>query len=84
MKALVTGGAGFIGSHVVDRLVDMGWRVVVYDNLSTGYAKHLDRAMSVGRVKLVEADVRDPKQVDLIFETLAEECNRVIRTKMEI
>ena len=36
MKCLVTGGAGFIGSNLVDRLVNLGYQVVVLDNLSTG------------------------------------------------
>ncbi len=63
MKALVTGGAGFIGSHVVDKLIDQGWNVVVYDNLSTGYARHLDRASSTGRVELVQADISDQERL---------------------
>ena len=44
MKVLVTGGAGFIGSHVVDRLIQEGHEVVVVDNLSTGKRKNVHRA----------------------------------------
>src|SRR5438445_13771061 len=44
MKVLVTGGAGFIGSHLVDRLVQEGHEVFVVDNLSTGTRRNLNRA----------------------------------------
>lgn len=44
MKVLVTGGAGFIGSHVVDRLVQEGHDVVIVDNLSTGKRRNINRA----------------------------------------
>ena len=44
MNILVTGGAGFIGSNLVDRLLSMGNDAVVYDNLSTGFERFLDNA----------------------------------------
>ena len=58
-RAVVTGGAGFIGSHVVDALVRAGWAVDVVDNLSSGSAENLDSARSLGgdAVVLHELDV---------------------------
>src|SRR3954470_11901632 len=58
MKALVTGGAGFIGSNVVGALVARGDQVTVVDNLSTGRMTNLDGALERG-AELVEADIRD-------------------------
>lgn len=52
MKVLVTGGAGFIGSHVVDRLVEEGHNVVVVDNLSTGKRKNVNRAASLYKIDI--------------------------------
>ena len=49
MSVLVTGGAGYIGSHMVLELVDAGENVVVIDNLSTGFHKHLTRLRSQAR-----------------------------------
>ena len=56
MRALVTGGAGFIGSSVVDALVDRGDEVVVVDDLSRGRRANLERVAD--RVELVEGDIR--------------------------
>ncbi len=58
-KALVTGGAGFIGSHVVDHLVAGGTQVVVYDNLSTGNRANLAQHAGRPGLELVAADVLD-------------------------
>ena len=57
-RALVTGGAGFIGSHLVERLVRDGWDVRVLDDLSSGRPANL--AALDGAVELVHGDVRDP------------------------
>ena len=58
MRALVTGGAGFIGSNLVDALVEAGDDVVVLDDLSTGFAANLHPAAT-----LVEGEVSDPAAV---------------------
>jgi UDP-glucose 4-epimerase len=57
MRVLVTGGAGFIGSHVVSRLLVEGREVRVLDNLSTGRSSNL--ALVAGEVELTEGDIRD-------------------------
>jgi len=54
--ALVTGGAGFIGSHMVERLVTEGWTVKVLDNFSSGF--HSNLAPFVGKIEVIEGDVR--------------------------
>lgn len=57
MKSVITGGAGFIGSHLVDKLLDMGHEVIVLDNFSTGRKENLDHVMD--RIKLVECDLSE-------------------------
>jgi len=63
---LVTGGAGFIGSHLVDALLERGDRVRVLDNLSTGRRENLDRLR--GKVEIVEGDLVDRKAVERALE----------------
>jgi UDP-glucose 4-epimerase len=57
MRALVTGGAGFIGSHLVERLLDDGHHVVVVDDLSTGAITNLNGAWPCPRLTFIEGDV---------------------------
>jgi UDP-glucose 4-epimerase len=65
MKALVSGGAGFIGSHLVDALVGRGDQVIVFDNLSTGQAENLTDAIAHG-AQLVPGDVTDSEAVERV------------------
>lgn len=64
-KALVTGGAGFIGSNVVRLLAEDGYDVVALDNLTTGYRENL---AGLKHVRLVEADVRDASVMNQVAE----------------
>ena len=72
MKVLVTGGAGFIGSHLVNALLERGDRVVVLDNFSSGRRSNLDHL--AGDIELVEGDLRSYERahaaiggVELVF-----------------
>jgi nucleoside-diphosphate-sugar epimerase len=63
MKALVTGGAGFIGSHLAEALCRRGARVVVLDDLSLGNVKNLDWKRASDELEFVQGDVADEKLV---------------------
>jgi UDP-glucose 4-epimerase len=72
LKSIVTGGAGFIGSHLVDGLLDLGHEVVVLDNFSTGRKENLDHVKD--KIKLVKCDlsskgewIAEFKNVDWVF-----------------
>jgi UDP-glucose 4-epimerase len=69
MKAVVTGGAGFIGSNIVDALIERGDEVVIVDNLSTGKRENVEQALA-GGARLVEADIRDREALTDIFEEM--------------
>jgi UDP-glucose 4-epimerase len=78
MKALVTGGAGFIGSHLADRLLKDGNEVVVIDNLSTGSLENIEGPNNKPKFHFVKGDIRDEElmqnlvsQCDVIFHLAA-------------
>ncbi len=63
MKILVTGGAGFIASHIVDKFIEEGYEVVILDDLSTGFEKNIN-----SKAKFVKLNIRDEKVSDLFEE----------------
>jgi len=73
MKALVTGGAGFIGSHLAERLLKDGQKVVVVDNLSTGSLKNIESFKEKPEFDFVEGDIRNA----VLMNTLVEQCDVV-------
>lgn len=77
-RILVTGGAGLVGSHIVDELVKDGAEVIVFDSLIRGKPEHLNWAQAHGEVQLIQGDIRDTaalKQamqgVDYVFHQAA-------------
>jgi UDP-glucose 4-epimerase len=67
MRYLITGGAGFVGSHITDALVARGDEVLILDNLSTGRVANLEHLLETGQVRLVEGSVTDADLVDRLM-----------------
>ncbi|HEX8075290.1 MAG TPA: NAD-dependent epimerase/dehydratase family protein [Thermoleophilaceae bacterium] len=67
-RAAITGGAGFLGSHLADLLVDAGAEVLVVDNFVRGRPENLAGAMERGSVTLLEADIRERRAVECALE----------------
>ena len=63
-RAFVTGGAGFIGSHVVDRLAQVGANVTIFDNFSTGQERFISHHAGNSKVRIVRADVLDSERLN--------------------
>lgn len=72
MKLLITGGAGFIGSHMAENFVNKGWEVVVLDNFLTGKRENLSHIS--GKLTIVEGDIRNASIVNEVMEG----CDAVI------
>jgi UDP-glucose 4-epimerase len=68
MRALVTGGAGFIGSHLMERLLKDGHEVAAIDNLSTGSLKNIENFKEHSRFEFVMGDIRDAGLMKLLVE----------------
>ena len=70
MKVLVTGGAGYIGSHTCVELLEAGHEVFVIDNLSNGHEAALERVRGITNCELqfMNADIRDANALDKVFK----------------
>ncbi len=64
MRAIVTGGAGFIGSHFCEFLLDRGWEIVCLDNLLTGATENLETVRSNPRFRFQQQDVSEPIKIE--------------------
>ena len=73
MKALVTGGAGFIGSHLAQRLATDGNEVIVVDNLSTGSLKNIAAFVGKPGFEFIKGDIRD----SAIIESAVRKCDKI-------
>ncbi len=83
MRALVTGGAGFIGSNLVDALLDRGDEVVVVDDLSTGRRANLDGALARG-ADLQEHDIRDGQRMRAVLGAARPEIVFHLAAQMDV
>jgi nucleoside-diphosphate-sugar epimerase len=82
-KVLVTGGASFIGSHLVDALVERGAQVRIVDNLSSGKLENIQGHLSDGRVEFINADLKEPgvarramEDIEIAFHLAADHGGR--------
>ena len=82
-RALVTGGASFIGSHLVDALIERGAQVRVFDNLSSGRLENIRTHVDAGRIEFTQADLADPgaaaraaRGMDIVFHLAADHGGR--------
>jgi UDP-glucose 4-epimerase len=79
MRILVTGGAGFIASHVVDAMVEQGHEVAVVDNVSTGFRNNVHPA-----VAFYEVDIRDPEKLEAVFDEFRPELVNHHAAQMDV
>ena len=65
---LVTGGAGYIGSHCVLMLMEKGYDVIVFDNLSTGHLETIERLKEIGNIEFIQGDLTNFEEINNVFK----------------
>jgi len=83
-RVAVTGGAGFIGSHIVDKLAKEGAEVLVIDNMSTGQKANIEDAISQGHVKLVQQDIIEPTALSNLIRSFEPEAILHLAAKISV
>ena len=82
MRAVVTGGSGFLGSHLCDRLLAEGWEVLALDNLITGDEENLAHLKGNAKFQFKHTDVNEPFRVegkiDYVFHFASPPVHRTI------
>jgi len=68
MKVVITGGSGFIGSHLADLLVDSNYEVVVVDNLSIGRLENISHLLEHSKFTFLQADITDFDAIEIVFK----------------
>ena len=67
-KILVTGGAGYIGSHCVVALLEKNYEVVIFDNLSTGHFETVERLKTIGNIQFQQGDLQNLSDIESVFK----------------
>ena len=75
-KVLVSGGAGFIGSHICDRLLEIGHEVVCYDNLMTSSRENISHLEEIDGFKFMQSDLRDEDDIKVALEGCTHVCHQ--------
>ena len=76
VRVFVTGGAGFIGSHICDRILDLGYEVVCFDNLATGFKKNIEHLRNNSRFTFIEWDIRNTELLDIHLPNCTHVCHQ--------
>ena len=66
---LITGGAGYIGSHCAINLLNEGYELVIFDNLENGHIETINTLKSIGKINFVKGDLKNIEDIETVFKT---------------